>query len=182
MTEFGDPCDRTDRDDEPGWLSVFVANRQALLAFLARKAGPRHQPVDLLHDVYVRMSLASREKPIDNPRAYLFRAAANIAIDVARADRHRAREVAVSDLAFLNAEDTAPNALQTAIDRQRLRRLDRALAELPEEVRAMVYLLRVEGIGFQEAADLFGVSKSTVEKRVAKALKHCRDRLSADDE
>ncbi|MCG8354348.1 MAG: RNA polymerase sigma factor [Kiloniellales bacterium] len=161
-------------DAEPAWLDVFLANRTALLAFLTRKAGHRHQPNDLLHDLFIRMSNSAAVASIDNPRAYLFRAAANVAIDATRAERTRKAEVPPPPIEDLSTRDPSPDALQTAIDRDRLRRLDEALATLPEETRAMIFLLRVDGLSYDEVAGLFGVSKSTVEKRVAKAIRTCK--------
>ena len=163
------------------WLDVFLANQNELLAFLRRKAGPRDQPRDLLHDLFVKMSQNGAAARIEDPRAYLFRAAANVAIDAARGDRYRRTEAPLASGCGLNARDPAPDALQTTIARDRLRRLDAALARLPEETRAMIYLLRLDGLSYDEVAAMFGVSKSTVEKRVAKALRACRAQLDADD-
>ncbi|MGP1253484.1 MAG: RNA polymerase sigma factor [Kiloniellales bacterium] len=164
---------------KPVWLEVFLANQNELLAFLRRKAGPRDQPRDLLHDLFVRMSQNAAAASIEDPRAYLFRAAANVAIDAARADRHRKAETPPADLEGLNTRDPTPDALRTTIARDHLRRLDEALAKLPEETRAMIYLLRIEGESYDAVAALFGLSKSTVEKRVAKALRACKDDLEA---
>ena len=180
MAESGD-WSRVQGQAEPPWLDVFLANRDELIAFLRRKAGPRHQPHDLLHELFIRMSCLREARGIDNPKAYLFRAAANLVIDIARADRHRDEKMATVATDYLTAHDPAPDALQAAIDRDRLRRLDRALAKLPEETRAMIYLLRIDGLSYDAVARLFGVSKSTVEKRVAKALRHCRELLEHGD-
>lgn len=164
---------------KPVWLEVFLANQNELLAYLRRKAGPRDQPRDLLHDLFVRMSQNAAAASIEDPRAYLFRAAANVAIDAARADRHRKAEIPPANLDGLNTRDPTPDALRTTIARDRLRRLDEALAKLPEETRAMIHLLRIEGESYDAVAALFGLSKSTVEKRVAKALRACKDDLEA---
>ena len=165
------------RDRSPAWLEVFLDHRDELMAFLKRRADPRHQAGDLLHDVFLRMSRQGSLAEVENPKAYLFRAAANVAIDSARAERHRSRAAVVSNGEALDARDPAPDPLQTAIDRDLLRRLDAALAELPEDTRAMIYLLRIDGCSYEEVARLFGVSKSTVEKRVSKAIRQCKARL-----
>lgn len=172
---------RAQGDAEPAWLEAFLAHQKELLAFLTRRAGARQQPKDLLHDLFIRVSNSGTAASIENPRAYLFRAAANVAIDAARAERHRRAEVASSTYDGLDARDPAPDALQTTIDRDRLRRLDAALATLPEETRAMIYLLRIDGLSYDEVAGLFAVSKSTVEKRVAKAIRYCRSCLEAGE-
>lgn len=165
------------RDQSPAWLEVFLAHRDELMAFLKRRAGPRDQAGDLLHDVFLRVARQGSLAQVENPKAYLFRAAANVAIDAARAERHRSKEAVASNAEALDARDPAPDPLQTAIDRDLLRRLDAALAELPEDTRAMIYLLRIDGCSYEGVARLFGLSKSTVEKRVSKAIRHCKARL-----
>ncbi len=163
------------------WLELFLDNRDALLAFLRQRVGPRHQAVDLLQDVYIRLSrtdVAAAE--IDNPRAYMFRTAANLAIDVQRADRARAAEIQGLEMDWLRIADDRPDALQTAIDRQTLRRLDEALAAMPEETRAMIYMIKIDRLSYGEVAKLFAVSKSTVEKRIAKALRKCKSVIVDD--
>ena len=169
-------------DGEPAWLDVFLENQNELLAFLKRKAGARDQSRDLLHDLFVRMAQNATAAGIDDPRAYLFRAATNVAIDAARADRHRRTEPPPPGGEDLHRRDPSPDALETAIARDRLRRLDEALAKLPEETRAMIYLLRIEGQSYDRVARLFGLSKSTVEKRVAKALHRCKTQLETGDQ
>ncbi|WP_162906603.1 RNA polymerase sigma factor [Algihabitans albus] len=165
--------------EEPAWLNVFLANQNKLLAFFGRKAGARDQPRDLLHDLFVRMAQNAGAAGIDDPRAYIFRAAANVAIDAARADRYRRAEAPPPPVEELHSRDPSPDALQTTIDRDHLRRLDEALAKLPEQTRAMIYLLRIEGQNYEGVAALFGLSKSAVEKRVAKALQRCKIELEA---
>ena len=165
----------------PDWLDVFLNNQNELLAFLRRKAGPRDQPLDLLHDLYLRLSHSDAVASAEDTRAYLFRAAANIATDAARAARVRRTESPAIPLEEMDTREPAPDALATALVREDMRRLDEALATQPEETRAMIYLLRIETLSFDEVARLFGVSKSTVEKRVAKALRCCRQRLDGHD-
>ena len=177
----GGDWSRAGGSSKPAWLDVFLANQNELLAFLRRRAGPRDQPRDLLHDLFIRMSQSGAAASIEDPKAYLFRAAANVAIDAARADRFRRTEAPSPTMDDLNASDPSPAALQTTIARDRLRRMDEALAKLPEETRAMIYLLRIDGLSYDEVAAMFGISKSAVEKRVAKALRACRDQLDADD-
>ena len=177
----GGEWSRAQGQAEPPWLDVFLDNQNELIVFLKRKAGPRHQPQDLLHELFVRLSRLRGSAAIDNPKAYIFRAAANLVIDTARADRHRREAAAPAVTDYLTAHDPAPDALQATIDRERLRRLDQALAALPEETRAMIFLLRIEGLSYDAVARLFSVSKSTVEKRVGKALRRCKDLLEDGD-
>ena len=162
-------------DDRPAsWSDIFLTHRVELLAFLRRRASGIRQANDLLHDLFVKVTGRGLARPDGDARAYLFRAAANVAIDAARAERHRRGEP--HDAAWETA-DPAPDALQVLMARDALRRLDEALAELPEETRAMVHLIRIDGLGHEEVARMFGVSKSTVEKRLATALRHCRARM-----
>lgn len=56
--------------------------------------------------------------------------------------------------------------------------VESALSELPGKAREMLYLSRVAGLTHGEIAERLGVSKSLIEKYIARALAHCRLRMA----
>ncbi|MEM9233058.1 MAG: sigma-70 family RNA polymerase sigma factor, partial [Pseudomonadota bacterium] len=60
-----------------------------------------------------------------------------------------------------------------------LRVAQAALDELPVLTKRMFILFRLHGLSQKAIAKRFGVSLSTVEKRIAKAAAHCHQRLVA---
>lgn len=63
--------------------------------------------------------------------------------------------------------------------RRRLRQLEGAVAELPERTRRIFVLNRLHGETYQEIADRLGVSVSTVQKHLMRALAHAMFRLDS---
>lgn len=60
------------------------------------------------------------------------------------------------------------------MDHDRLKRVQNALKELPDQCADVLYLSRIEGYSHAEIAGQLGISKSLVEKHIARALNHCR--------
>lgn len=58
---------------------------------------------------------------------------------------------------------------EAVIDRLRLVALSRAMQRLPEEQRAVLAAVAIEGMSYQEAAELLGVPIGTVMSRLARA-------------
>ncbi len=115
---------------------------------------------------------------VESPQAFLFHAAANLAIDHQRRQSVRARHEdpqAPGDLEQIPSESPGP---ETLADRtERLEWLAQALAELPSAYRQAFILGRLEGFTHAEIVARMGISESMVAKHQARAMKHCRDRL-----
>ncbi len=124
-----------------------------------RITGNAEDAEDVLQTLFLR--LLRRECPPDierNPKAYLHRAAVNIALDVVKL---RSRSV-LTDGQEMHIEDPRPTQ-----DRQRTSSeiqawLRSALAELSPKAAEMFVLRHVEGYDNAEIARIVGTSKGTV--------------------
>ena len=170
------------RQDVSTLLASFRDNYRDLLRFLTRRTGgDAERAADLAQDTYVKLAaLGPVGGEIRNPRAYVYRVAGNLAIDTLRRDGRIANDFIYLEAADAVADPT-PSQETHAIARQRLRRLEAALDELPPRPRLALLLNRVEGRTFAEIARRLGVSESMVAKYIAQALQHCRDRLDRGD-
>ncbi len=137
----------------------------------------RTRPEDLAQEVYLRLLRLKRVHPIRNPRAYLFRVAASVLADLYRRRSARIRTVPWAADTVELVPSPERSALQTAVSRQRLERLDRVLGELPKRCRRALILHRRDGWTYEEIAVELGVSKSMVKKYLQKALFLCRRAL-----
>ena len=110
-------------------------------------------------------------------RTWLYR----IATNVARTQRdRRGRQARIADRSLddeaepLQAGDVpsaAPDAEQALVTREAI---DRALAELPDELRTALVLRDVEGLDYKEIAGVTGAPIGTVESRIFRARRHMR--------
>lgn len=164
------------RNDVSALTASFRENYQDLLRFLTRRTGDADSAAALAEDTYLRLTTVPSALEIENPRAFVYRVAGNLAIDALRREGRLA-----PDLTFLEAGEAAADGTlspeASALARDRLRQLEEALDELPAKARTALLLNRVEGRPFVEIAGQLGVSESMVAKYIARALRHCRDRL-----
>lgn len=164
--------------DRSQLLSLLVAHYEELSGYLTRRFGSAGTASDTLHDIYIRLQRLQTVPELDNPRAYLFRVANNVALDRLRVARRAERRLAPGDLAA-EQPSAAPTADVAMEQRERLRLLARAIAELPPRCREAFLMHKIDGLSHSQVAERLGISRSMVEKHVMKALAHCRDRLLA---
>lgn len=164
-------------------IASFQENYEQLLRFLTRKLnGDSQRAADVVQDTYLRLAKTpDTDDEIDNPRAYIYRVAGNLAIDQIRSDR-RLSARHDGDEGALEISDPKPGPEKIYLSREQIMLLDRALKELPDNARAALLMFRVEGMSHTEIADKLGVSNSMVAKYIGRALRHCRDALLAGDE
>ena len=158
--------------------SLYRSHCTALLRFLSRKVG-RHEASDLMHEAFMRMARSEHGQTVlNNDRAFLFRIAANLAVDHNRAQVRASRlltSVEIDDL--LMVTDEAPGPDRQAQGRLDFQNLAAALRELPPRRAEAFRLSRIEGLSHASIAGRLGVSLRTVEAEVRMALDHCADRL-----
>ena len=150
--------------------SLYASEHRRLERIAARKVGPA-QAADVVQDVFTALWSRAREQISWTP-AYLARATQFTAISHFRAEHRRRRF-----LAGITEEQYAPPVIQPdqiVAAREDLTRLDAALAALPERTRQVFLLNRCHHCSYDEIAAALGLSYSTVEREIAKALLACR--------
>jgi len=148
---------------------MLIAERSSLVRRLARIVGSEPVAEDVAQSLYLRVQRIEDDPPIGNKRSFLFRLASNLAVDHIRAERSHAKLQAEAQ-AFLWSESAAPDSEQIATARVELARVLKAAAMLPEPTRTIFRLHRFEGLRQSEVAGRCGVSVTTVEKHVRRAL------------
>ncbi len=138
---------------------MFKENHDLVYRAAYRITGNSEDAEDVLQTLFLR--LLRRECPPDieaNPKAYLHRAAVNIALDIVKV---RGRNVS-TDGNEIELEDTRPGQ-----DRQRRSNeiqcwLRGALAQLSPKAAEMFVLRHVEGYDNAEIAKMLGTTRGTV--------------------
>jgi len=146
--------------DHYAWLRSWLRRRVACLD----TAG------DLSQDVFVRLLGRDDNAQIQDPRAYLARVAHGLVID-----RHRRQRV---ETACLEALASLPEAVMISPEEQllmidALTRIDMLLDQLKPRARQIFLMSRLEGMGYDEIAVRLDISRSSVQKDLALALRHC---------
>lgn len=146
-----------------------------LMAFFHRRTGDSGEAEDLAQDVLVRVLQRDELDDVEYPDAYVFQIARNLLRDRARRADVRQRHQRELELRGEGIEElSAERVLQ---GQEELARALNALAELKEKTRDIFILSRLEGMKYREIADLYGMSRSAVEKHLIQAFAHMMDRF-----
>jgi len=157
-------------------LEAYAVRRPDLIRFFTARMRSASDAEDLIQDLYVKLSTMTLLEPVENPSAFLYRAAVNLMLDRARgARRTSARDDAWGQTrgSRIGGETAAdePSPEQATESRQRLRQLVEAVRSLPPQTRRAFELHKLEGLSHLETAQRLGVSRKTVEKQISAALR-----------
>ena len=174
MSANPDKDESAQRQDEASALSVRY--RGPLMAFFRRRTGSAVEAEDLAQEVLARLVDRDDIETLENPDAFIFRAARNLLLD--RARRTEVRDRNYSDLEILTAGAEGLSPERVILGRESLQRALTALGELKPRTRDMFILHRLEGMKYRDIAELYGVSVSAVEKHLIKAIAHLANRMT----
>lgn len=175
--------------EEPGWAAdeegaraqlverLFREHNEALIRFLQARLRSYQEAREVAQEAYVRLLSLDKLGAVSYLRAFLFRVAANIAIDRRRRDEthDRATELPI----FHEFADTLTPERRVA-DAQQVQRLERLIAAMPAKCQKAFVLNQIHGRDFAAIAQDMGISESMVRKYVMRALLYCRSQLDLE--
>jgi len=152
---------------------LYDAHASALYAFLLNLTRDEADTRDVLQEVFVKIARdEGLLRGVREERAFLIRLAHNAAIDLMR--RRGTRERVKVNL----AEVLSPFAPASDPDEEIFRNeLAAALAELPEEQRAVAHLKLWGGLTFEAIASALEIPPNTAASRYRYAIDKLRERL-----
>jgi RNA polymerase sigma-70 factor (ECF subfamily) len=136
-----------------------------LVRFLHRKVWDADRAKDLAQEVFVR----SLDQDPDNPRAFVFTVANNLARDEARAAVRRKKHLTLIKGEATDHTDGADQSEELE-QKERVESVRKALDELTEKDRT-VLLLWDAGLNYEEIAEQSGLSKGAIGTTLARARK-----------
>ena len=165
--------DPADREAHARWFTDEVhPNGSALKAYL-RGAFPSVRDVDdVVQESYVRIWKAKAAQPIRSAKAFLFKIARHLALDVIRHER-RSPIDAVSDLSQLGVIEDKPSVADAIGLQEKIEILTDAVAALPARRREIVILRKFRQLSQAEVARQLGVSERTVENQLYRGIRQC---------
>lgn len=137
--------------------------------YVMRKTRDAGRAEDIAQETFLRLFRhLKEERSIENPKAWLFTVANNLAIDASRGDSH------IQDLdqdtwdKIKDSRLSAADPEKLTLQHERLERLRFAVLGLTALQRECLHL-RAEGMRYREIADLMDISISTVADAVRRA-------------
>lgn len=149
------------------WAEVYRTTFADLVRYLHRKVWDADRARDLAQESFARALHSAANGPApDNPRAYVFRIAANLAADAARADHRRRRHLTLLTVESSDAAETDPLEAMEREARERAAR--QALEQLSDRDRE-VLLLWDAGLSYTEIAAQTGLAVGAIGTTLARA-------------
>jgi len=168
-----------EQPDNDGFIKqLYVAHRTELCRYLVHKNRLNAaEAEDITQSAFAKFSALERPQDVENPRAFLYKIASNLAIDF-----QRRNQVQDKYLLFSAADEASvPGPEQVTEGRQRLGILSRALWGMPKRRRQLLMMSRFDGLSYAEIGRQLGLSESVVRKHVNNALADCHKALFARD-
>lgn len=171
--------------DERAFARLIARHKDGLYRFIRRYTGNPDEAYDLLQETFAAAWAA--HKRYDAARSFptwLRSIALNKCRDWSRRRAVR-RWLTWSDpidgQVGLNLTDDTPSPEAAVVERERLSRLDRAVANLPQGLKEPLILTALEELSHQDAGRILGLTAKAVELRVYRARKALADALTLDD-
>jgi RNA polymerase sigma-70 factor (ECF subfamily) len=164
-------------DEVPTWDEIVEQHSDRVYRLAYRLTGNRPDAEDLTQEVFVRVFRSLHTYTPGTFAGWLHRITTNVFLDQARR-RQRIRFDHLSDerASLLATDLRAPDAayLDVRFDDD----VERALAALTPEFRAAVVLCDVEGLSYEEIAEILDAKLGTVRSRIHRGRAQLRSALA----
>jgi RNA polymerase sigma factor (sigma-70 family) len=140
---------------------------------------------DLAQEVWIRVyrNLQRLQEPVKF-RGWLSRIATNLFYDELRKRKRHATPISLDARRTLDdgemdwdVASDAPGPVEDLSTREFQDQLQAAIADLPEVFRTTIVLREIEGLAYEEIAEMTGVSLGTVKSRIARARLRLQEQL-----
>ena len=148
-------------------------HNRALHAFLMSRVRDEHEATEIAQEAYVRMLQLEKPGAVSFLRAYLFKTAANIAID--RALDRKKRGVMPVEPVPEPADELSPE--RRVMGAEDLQVLQQALTELAPKCREAFTLARVQELSDAQIGERLGIQPRMVRNYLARAALYCQLRV-----
>ncbi len=159
------------------WFAEEVHVHEGQLRAWLRSRFPAVRDVDdVVQESYLRVWKRHTARPIESAKAFVFRAARHLAIDLLRKGRLSSAEP-LSTLDASHVIDETPNAADALVTRENHDLLADAIASLPRRSYEVILLHKLRGLSQKDVALRLGISERTVENHTLAAVRRCEEYL-----
>ena len=175
-TKAGKPAKKTS-SAKSSVSSAFVENSEFLKNFLRRFLSRAEDIEDVAQEAYLNAYRAEQERGVQQPKAYLFRVAKNLALNELNRKSYQ-MTVYIEDRIAAIPLDGGDNIEDELEAEQSVALYYAAVNALPKKCRRVFLLRKVNGMRQQEIADHLGITISAVEKHLRNGTRSCREYIN----
>ncbi len=149
----------------PSWEEVVTEHSARVYRLAYRLTGNPHDAEDLTQEVFVRVFRSLSSYTPGTFEGWLHRITTNLFLDQARR-KSKIRFDSLGEDAETRLPSRSASPDMQLVDGMFDDDVEEALAELPPDFRAAVVLCDVEGLSYEEIADVLGLKLGTVRSRI----------------
>ena len=154
--------------DRKAYAGLVLRHREGVVGVIYRMCGDIHLAEDAAQDAFLRAWQAlPRYQPRSSFRSWLYRIAANRALDILRSERETLA------LEALPLPDGSRSLEAQAAEAERARLVQKAILALPPAARSVLVLREYEGMSYHEISETLEIPIGTVMSR----LNYARNKL-----
>ena len=186
VTSAGEPGQASEIRKRVGtaFSQLMAQHESRMYAVTLRMCANREDAQDCLQDAMLRIYRAiSGFKGQSAFSTWVYRITMNTCLDELR--RRKSRNASSLDNMLENGwspadEEDVPERHAIASEQRRV--IDKAIAQLPEDMRAAVVLRDIQGFSYEEIADMLGANIGTVKSRISRGRERLRSILRENAE
>jgi len=159
--------------NEREFRQIFDAHFEDLRRFLYYKSKNKELAEDMAQDAFVKLWEKRAEIRISTVKTLLFTIGNNLMLNTFKKDQHHLSFVKQE---VFRHENENPEFILEKKEFQE--HLENVINTMPDGSREVFIMNRVDGLKYAEIASALGISVKAVEKRMSKALKIMREKIS----
>jgi RNA polymerase sigma-70 factor (ECF subfamily) len=155
--------------DDSAWETIVTSYARRIYNIGYRYTGRRDEAEDLTQEIFIRVyqNLKSYRPEAGSFQSWVLKVARNLIIDHYRQSRRFKAALGSEELETLDLTDEkVPNPLRSVEQSEAVRFLQDGLQSLSPELKEAVVLRDIEGMAYNEIADLLAIPEGTVKSRI----------------
>lgn len=172
------------RGDAYAFEQLMAAHESKMYAVALRMCGNREDAQDCLQEAMIRVYRAmSGFKGQSSFSTWVYRITMNSCLDELR--RRKNRTATSLDAMLENGftpSDDSDTPEQSSLRSEQRRVLERAIADLPEDMRSAIVLRDIQGLSYEEIAQALSANVGTIKSRISRGREKLRGVLSEQPE
>ena len=154
-----------------GALEPLYLEMRGGIASMVSRYVPPDDVEDIVQETYLRLYRVAMVDEIQNPRAYIYRIARNLALDSLKKADNAQTVPFIED--FPEPGTRSDDVVKQVESEEEFGHFCESVRRLPTQARRVFVMKKVYGLTQRQISADLGISQSTVEKHVALASRRC---------
>lgn len=157
--------------EEKVYNTLFITHSKTIFNYIYYKYGNEEKAYDAVQEAFLKLWENCAKVVPEKAKSFVYTVANNLYLNILKAEKVKLKYAPNS----LKISNESPEFLLE--EKQFQEKLEKALADLPENQRTTFLLNRIDGKKYAEIAEMENVSIKAIEKRMHLALKSLREKI-----